>query len=188
MYCLICQIADGLLYIVEQMPGIIESQDVTNILRRGYWASYNVPAIESIYNISGNGENAQEHGTSLSYDLAPRARLFRAYANKIGNFSMFKTFMRYNDYKNNPLENNDPSWAIMSRFDLDPILSYPGGGIDSKLTSYSKQQDNLAVIVKSGPTNDNVPTFSWTQFKDMPNVAMPKSYDFDWFEMISSLS
>ena len=102
---------DGLLYILEQIPGNCSYMDVTNILERGYWASYNVAAIEYIYNVSGTAQNAKIHGTSSSYDLAPRARLFRKYNYNAYNMSMIEKLMRYNDYKHDPLQNNDPTWV-----------------------------------------------------------------------------
>eukprot|EP01084_Bolivina_argentea_P135749 239153_1 len=44
---------EGLLMIAEQIPGNISSMDVTNVLERGYWGSYNIPSIEYIYIESG---------------------------------------------------------------------------------------------------------------------------------------
>ncbi len=52
---------DGLLFIAEQLPGTIEWMDVTPVLERGYWASYNVPAIPYIYELSGNKAYAELH-------------------------------------------------------------------------------------------------------------------------------
>eukprot|EP01083_Nonionella_stella_P206909 752162_1 len=49
-----------LLYILEQIPGNVSIRDVTEVLQRGYWGSYNVPAIEYIYKITGNEEMAKK--------------------------------------------------------------------------------------------------------------------------------
>ncbi len=64
----------GLLWIGEQIPGNVTTKDVTDVLERAYWGSYNVPAIEYIYDITGNKEMADTYGPQMSYDLAPRAR------------------------------------------------------------------------------------------------------------------
>ncbi|KAH8065718.1 hypothetical protein JL722_97 [Aureococcus anophagefferens] len=44
---------DGLLYVVEQIPGTMVSGDATAELERGYFPSYNVPYFEEIYDKSG---------------------------------------------------------------------------------------------------------------------------------------
>ena len=90
-------LSDNLLWIAEQIPGNVSSMDVTGILERGYWASYNVPSIEYIYNTSGWYEYEQIEGTPSSYDLAPRARIFRRDANKPSNMTSVMKLMRYND-------------------------------------------------------------------------------------------
>ena len=33
----------GLLWVAEQVPGLIASRDMTEQLARGYWPSYNIP-------------------------------------------------------------------------------------------------------------------------------------------------
>ena len=37
------KIEDNSLMIIEQMPGMVEINDVTDYLKFGYWPSYNVP-------------------------------------------------------------------------------------------------------------------------------------------------
>ena len=64
---------DGLLWILEQIPGNCTYSDETEILERGHWPSYNVAALPYIYYESGTAEQAKTHGPSASYDLAPRA-------------------------------------------------------------------------------------------------------------------
>jgi len=107
-----------------------------------------------------------ERGVSHSYQLSPRARLFRKYANTIQNISDAKLLMRYNNYLNDPLEMSDPVWAIMSRFDYDRIngpqneIRHPYGGTDTKLANFNMIQ-NLMCIAQSGPTHDNLPPYSF---------------------------
>jgi hypothetical protein len=36
-----------------QLPGVVEALDMTDVLARGYWGSYNVPVFQDIYNMSG---------------------------------------------------------------------------------------------------------------------------------------
>jgi len=177
----------NLLWILEQIPGNCSSRDVTEVLERGYWASYNVPAIPYIYKISGNAEAAEMHGTSWSYDLAPRARIFRRDANDANNLTTIAQLMRYNDYLHDPLSDGYPGWAIMSRFDLNTSNPQAFGGIDTKLANLDMLQAVVA-LARAGPTDDDVPNFSWVGiFDEIVHTALPITYNFKWVEMKSKL-
>ena len=54
----------------------VESGDQTDILREGYWASYNVPFYEDIYYRSGYAAAEEKTGTNV-YQLGPRPKIFR---------------------------------------------------------------------------------------------------------------
>ena len=158
---------DDLLWIAEQIPGNVSRMRVTDILERGYWASYNVPAIPYIYKESGNAEMAKIRGSAESYDLAPRARIFRRDANNATSLEQVKKLMRYNNYLNDEIENKNPVWAIMARGDLqsadqgqDIIQLF--GGTDTKLANLTMLQ-NTECIALNGPTNDETPTFTWKE-------------------------
>lgn len=52
-----------LLYVLEQMPGYILYDDLTeHLVNHSYWASYNVPAFPFIFNVSGNYDMQQRFG------------------------------------------------------------------------------------------------------------------------------
>lgn len=52
-----------LLHVLEQLPGYIESDDLTeHLINRTYWASYNVPSFPFIFNMSGNYDMQQRYG------------------------------------------------------------------------------------------------------------------------------
>ena len=61
----------------------MESGDQTDILRAGYWSSYNIPFYEDIYNMSGYFTAFEAHGTDFSYSLCPRAKIFRRDQGKV---------------------------------------------------------------------------------------------------------
>eukprot|EP01126_Amoeba_proteus_P031935 TRINITY_DN3122_c0_g2_i21.p1 TRINITY_DN3122_c0_g2~~TRINITY_DN3122_c0_g2_i21.p1 ORF type:complete len:123 (+),score=12.56 TRINITY_DN3122_c0_g2_i21:414-782(+) len=68
----------GTLWIAEQIPGYVETADVTDVLSQdGYWASYNIPYFPSIYNMSGYPAYYQKCGNSWSYSQCARAQIFR---------------------------------------------------------------------------------------------------------------
>ena len=55
----------------------MESGDQTPILREGYWPSYNIPFYEDIFTESGYPEVVAKFGPDASYELCPRAKIFR---------------------------------------------------------------------------------------------------------------
>ena len=62
----------------------------------GYWPSYNVPYFEQVYNASGYPHIVQMSGVDFSYQLAPRAKIFRRDAAKVTDMDSMKHIMRYN--------------------------------------------------------------------------------------------
>ena len=126
----------------------MESGDQTGILQAGYWPSYNVPFYEDIFNMTGYSTAVEAHGTEFSYQLCPRAKIFRRDQGKVWHahltdqhtllFSQVKDMesmkfvMRYNDYKNDPYSLGSPMNAICSRGDLmNPPKA--GGCYDTKV-------------------------------------------------------
>ncbi|KAL0198957.1 hypothetical protein M9458_007497, partial [Cirrhinus mrigala] len=87
---------DGALTVVEQIPGLVEYSDQTQTLRRGYWPSYNVPFHRKIYSLSGYEQMWKKHGEDFSYDLCPRAKIFRRDQSSVSDLNSLKHIMRYN--------------------------------------------------------------------------------------------
>jgi len=50
-----------LLWVVEQIPGLVVGADRTQILELGYWPSYNVPYFREVYDRSGYKELMDTH-------------------------------------------------------------------------------------------------------------------------------
>eukprot|EP01050_Picozoa_sp_SAG11_P019346 SAG11_NODE_3065_length_2716_cov_2.812763_3_plen_103_part_00 len=72
------------LWIAEQVPGLVASLDVTSVLLElGYWPSYNIAYIPEIYDWSGYAAN---RSSGAGYDGAPRARIFRREAPKVADW------------------------------------------------------------------------------------------------------
>lgn len=61
----------------------------------GYWPSYNVPFYEEVYNMSGYPDKAKL-STDFTYQLAPRAKIFRRDEGKVVDMESLKNIMRYN--------------------------------------------------------------------------------------------
>jgi len=177
----------GALYILEQVPGYIESMDATSILQFGYWGSFNVPYFENIYNMSDFAPYAEKYGTVFSYMNNPRAEIFRRDANKVEHIGHMQKMMRYNDWENDKLSQGNAGNAISSRYDLcekhikNPYISRSAeGAIDSKVSSTSLWK-NMTVLAQSGPTHDQQPPFSYTgEWAKQSHVGQPTLWNFDW--------
>ncbi|KAK3755108.1 hypothetical protein QZH41_017928, partial [Actinostola sp. cb2023] len=142
---------DNALWVVEQIPTYVASGDQTEILRLGYWPSYNVPFYEKVYNLSGYPEFVEKHGTSYSYQLAPRAKIFRRDQATVHDMDTMKHIMRYNDYKHDPYSANNPTNAICARGDLNPDNPLADGCYDAKVTDFFMAQSLVSTAI-SGPT------------------------------------
>jgi len=124
---------------------------MSDTLSRGYWPSYNVPYFQSIYNLSGYPEIGtfidelvvlhsltfinqivEKYGYDNSYQMAPRAQIFRRDQGTVDSWETFHSMMRYNNFENDPYANGNPGYAICSRFDLgsNPVAA---GCIDTKV-------------------------------------------------------
>ncbi|EFA81154.1 phospholipase B-like protein [Heterostelium album PN500] len=172
------RVRDGTLYVLEQIPGYIEYADVTNILRTGYWPSYNVPYFENIFNMSGFNDTGSSDYEA--YEEDPRSQIFRRDANKVYSMSDFQAIMRYNNFQHDPLSQGDAANQISSRFDLNlpTAQDYDAfGGIDSKVTSY-----HISTIW-SDSTHDQQPPFQWSAANwtaEYPTIGMPNTWNFTW--------
>ncbi|POI30540.1 hypothetical protein CIB84_005710 [Bambusicola thoracicus] len=168
----------GLLTVLEQIPGLVMVADKTELLyKQGYWASYNVPYFEEIFNASGNLELVRKYGDWFTYDKNPRAQIFRRNETQVHDVDSMVRLMRSNNYLQDPLSQcqgcNPPhnaENAISARSDLNPANgTYPfaalrqrcHGGTDTKVTSFGMAR-TFGLVAASGPTWDDVPPFRWS--------------------------
>ena len=84
---------------VNLVSSYVASGDETDILRDGYWASYNIPFFERVYNMSGYPEVARKEGPDATYQLCPRAKIFRRDENNVKDMASMQYIMRYNGEK-----------------------------------------------------------------------------------------
>lgn len=186
----------GLLTVLEQMPGLVESADMTeHLLGTSYWPSYNVPYFRSVYEYSEQEKMVAKYGDFFTYDRTARALIFKRDHSKVANLTSLYHLMRYNDMYHDPLSrcNCTPpytgEYAIAARCDLNsktgvyPFESLkfrPHGAIDAKMTSASLAA-NLEMIAVSGPTDEpTVPAFSWatTAVDDQRHLDQPIEWRF----------
>ncbi|XP_075023383.1 putative phospholipase B-like 2 isoform X3 [Calonectris borealis] len=168
----------GVLTVLEQIPGLVVVADQTELLyQQGYWASYNLPYFEEIFNASGIPELVKKYGDWFTYDKNPRAQIFRRNQTLVRDLDSMVRLMRSNNYLRDPLSRCrgcDPPQnaenAISARSDLNPANgTYPfpalrqrcHGGTDMKVTS-SGMAPTFGLVAASGPAWDDVPPFRWS--------------------------
>eukprot|EP01006_Ploeotia_vitrea_P042310 TRINITY_DN66617_c2_g2_i1.p1 TRINITY_DN66617_c2_g2~~TRINITY_DN66617_c2_g2_i1.p1 ORF type:complete len:551 (+),score=24.45 TRINITY_DN66617_c2_g2_i1:29-1654(+) len=176
----------GTLWILEQLPGFIANGDQTSILQFGYWPSYNVPFYRSIFSLANYTHFAALKPEDLSYQLASRAQIFRRSETTVDSLSSYKSLMRYNDYKHDPLSHDNPGYAIASRMDLRKKPAC-WGATDTKVSSGSLFHQGMVVHAISGPTRSHgLPAFAFNTTKAAcgkmvgEKFGFPEVYDFEF--------
>ncbi|XP_017272018.1 phospholipase B-like 1 isoform X2 [Kryptolebias marmoratus] len=179
---------DGALTVVEQIPGLVQHSDQTQALRRGFWPSYNIPFHRDIYILSGYGEMWKEYGNDFSYDLCPRAKIFRRDQANVKDLDSLKYIMRFNNYKKDPYSEGNPCKTICCRNDLKAEKASPGGCYDTKVTDFHMAGDFVAEAVNGPTTQDGLPPFQWDQFSSISHQGLPQYYNFTFVQMKPLLS
>ena len=93
-------LADGLLWVLEQLPSYVEARDMTSVLRSQlYWPSYNVLYFPAVFKLSGQADMVKgAYGSLYSYDRSPRARIFRRDQGNVTDMNSMIKLMRSNNY------------------------------------------------------------------------------------------
>jgi len=180
-------LASGLLWVGEQVPGYYVFADQTSVLATtGFWASYNIPFYPFIYNISDYPQYEKMFGPEYSYTECARAKIFHRDAPNVESFNDFHHVMRFNQYQTDALSQEDACKSISARCDLNapwatetlnPYSAF--GAIDCKATSdvWAPTRTSLAT---SGPTWDAQAPFAWTeQWTGVPHYGQPRVFAFD---------
>jgi len=180
-------LGQGMLHVVEEIPSTYRYIDATQFLERKYWPSYNVPFFYDIFKLSGYDDVVKTYGTDESYDLAPRAKIFRRDIGNVTSLQSFKYLMQYNDYLHDPFSNGSPSNAIMARADLSTTKPRASGGYDTKVTNYENIKQ-LRCEARGGPTTQGQPPFSWVEpFSSEPHLGQPQTFNFSFVLMSPQL-
>ncbi|CAE1174865.1 Putative phospholipase B-like 2,Putative phospholipase B-like 3,Phospholipase B-like protein B,Phospholipase B-like 1 [Acanthosepion pharaonis] len=187
---------EGLLIVLEQLPGYIKYEDLTPILKeQRYWGSYNTPYFPEVIKLSKQQDMINQYGDLFTYKNAPRAKIMRRDQGNVTDMKSMIKLMRYNDFTHDPLSKcnctpqGNAELAISARSDLNPANgSYPQnflghrphGGTDMKLTNSSLAR-NLQFVAIAGPTYDQVAPFQWSKsdFKNtVSHIGHPDLFQF----------
>lgn len=181
------KIDDEAMFIIEQIPGTTEINDVTEYLKYGYWPSYNAVFSKKISKLSKIDEMIEKKPKIrdiIDYQSAARAIIFRRDQSEANNKEGFQKLIRYNDYLNDPASKKSPTLSISARGDLK---SYCGGAYDAKMSSVRKAKGkNKTISIIAGPTYENdIPVFKWSdseKCKNDPRYGLPEVAKFEWYD------
>jgi hypothetical protein len=180
----------GTFYVGEQIPGTVRYQDQTDLLNRDkYFASYNIPFYQEIYDISGYSTEGTYNLND--YSTTPRAQQFRRLNMSVVDEISMWYVMRYNDYSNDSAadmlwcqqnggpytcpEGRSAALSIASRYDLNKITGPADtnapdglwgqvnralfGAIDSKITTARWMTGGFRAVLQNGPSAVQQPVF-----------------------------
>jgi len=187
------QLSAGTFLLLEQIPGHIETRDMTSVLQsQTYWASYNLPFFATTNTKSMYAKFAKKHGEMLSYGKSSRAKIFAREQKKVKTLEDMKRVLRHNDYLHDPVSKGCPGEAIAARHDLPPKKGAKcditkiklNGATDAKVTSAELFRQQAAYAI-GGPSSDSLPAFTWVQHpqeaKKKP-PSQPNTWNFGWTE------
>ncbi|KAG2491647.1 hypothetical protein HYH03_010017 [Edaphochlamys debaryana] len=188
----------GLLTVMEIIPGMARTADATSDLAFGHWPSYNVPYFTEVYEATGyrrhadalaaRGEAYAEAAAGLSYQLAPRAKIFRRDAAAASDLPSFRRLLRSNAFGRkpaDPLAQASPWDALCGRGDLDPEDPDVYGCFDGKVTNYRRALALSADAINGPTTEDGQRPFAWAdhpRFERLPRRGMLDVFDTQWEE------
>ena len=175
---------EGFLTILEEVPGLLMWQDVTETLSsKGYWASYNMPYFTNIAERSGADARCQVNPDEC-HDTAPRALQFAQQQASVVDVESLQSVISYNDYKDDPVSLGNSCRTIACREDLEEVAEdrRAFGAIDAKISSLimakrdvsNGNHDPSIHVVRLGPTQ-NVSgehrPFCWSTYRPPPPLA-----------------
>jgi len=188
------RLESGALTILEQMPGTIVWDDLTDVLaQNSYWPSFNCPYFPIIRRISQYERLAEDAKTGFyfSHSKTPRSRLLARDHVKVVDMQSMQALMRYANYSD-PIAENCSRYVIAARYELAPEhcvwwtqlhgTDLAEGALDAKVAHLKSSGGIMegSVAISSPPT-DGVPVFEWSRF--FPGVAhegQPDRFDFAW--------
>eukprot|EP00931_Biecheleriopsis_adriatica_P095960 TRINITY_DN69614_c0_g1_i1.p1 TRINITY_DN69614_c0_g1~~TRINITY_DN69614_c0_g1_i1.p1 ORF type:complete len:653 (-),score=125.54 TRINITY_DN69614_c0_g1_i1:11-1969(-) len=188
------QLKAGTLLVLEQVPGLSHSEDMSQHLQsHGFWASENRAWFEDVRDKSGSTSDERLYGDLFSKDKNPRSKIFARTAPAVQTLAEMRSEMRRNKSPHEgalTLTENTPDHAIASRGDLTTNPS-DNGAVDAKVTN-SCLMKSLKCDAISGPTWQDQKPFQWTDesgkemFPGEPREGLPNKWAFDWVRMADS--
>lgn len=168
----------GLLTIVEEIPGMIQTEDVTPTLVKDlFWPSFNIPYLPDIQKAAGY--------THTDWETDQRHCLLTTLHSSVTSIATMEKVMRHNDYKHDSCsKDNACGGAIACRADLQ-VPGQPFGALDAKWSSWSVYTKETTSYAQMGSTHDQQPVFCWPDNSQTPNPhhGHPQCFNFSTVPM-----
>lgn len=163
---------DGLLTILEELPGFIHWEDMTGTLSSQlYWPSFNVPFFPETQHAAGY--------LPSDWSADDRHCLFEQLQGSVVDLPSMEAIMRHNDYKHDKCsKRNACTGAIACRADLEGAGGQRFGALDAKWSSYTLGYKSLKAQANAGPTHDQQPVFCWKKLDLTPHHGHPECFNF----------
>jgi hypothetical protein len=185
-------IGDGVLTVMEEIPGLTRSTDMSaHLARDGMWMSFDRPYFSDIRDATGHTAAQALHGALFSYSANPRAQIMSTVGSQVSNLAGMRALMRRNKFPKEGVIPGEPGHAVAARLDLDGWDFLPNGAIDAKVTNRCLALKLTAQAI-SGPTHDDQPVFQWEDasgkplFPGWPHMGLPNKWNFEW-EQVSAV-
>lgn len=163
------------------------SSDVSSVFisNGNYWPSVNVPYQPVVHAVTGFTKAQETYGDQYSYENCTRFKMFQRDHVRVQSFDDMKLAIRYNQYQTDELAGGDPYNSICSRKDLRTSSASTSGGVDGKVTSYSRMMkltNEPLVAAINGPTHDDQPVFQWSgsKWESQVHLGQPDVFDFEY--------
>nr|CAD7427451.1 unnamed protein product [Timema monikensis] len=161
----------GLLWVVEQLPGLVQSSDQTHVLHdEGHLATFGVPLFKDIQEASSSTMMQQHLGLLFSLKDSPKARVFIGdYANATDLPSVVRLMRR---------------WAPEGVAGRGDLFGTPYGTTDCKIFE-GRPGGASRVHAMAGPPQGATGPFKWStsSFSERPHVGQPDVWKFDMLEL-----
>ena len=195
------QLSNDTLWVLEQIPGFTKAHDLTyELIKQGYWASYNVPFFATIAEMAGVSRQCYRGCHSFFFSVlnftltqlsgfdeychkhCARAKMFKRDMSNVSSISDMQRVLRAFDLSD-PLSKGRAIRQIAARFDLEEQKPSCGGAIDAKVSSIMLGSQNRTARIISGPTSEHAPELMWDQSVACQNVThdgIPNHFAFPW--------
>ena len=177
---------EGLLTVGEQLPEFFYFEDATATLSYGYYPSYNAAVYPETARRVGQDAMVRLKGERFSYQMAPRAQIFRRDQTRVRSDADMQQLLRYNQFESDPVAKGDPCKQLACRADLnkDSAARAAFGALDAKYTSSAHVRADRMVVISS-PTYDDQPPFEWSRLdrkleEAHPHEGHPDRFRFPW--------
>lgn len=185
---MIVNLRKGTLFVIEQMPGLMTAQDMTEMLRTNRrWASFN----QCFFDKTCKASAYYERRTPLSACESNRATLFHNAV--VESVQDMQKLLTTNDWLETPFSEGCPRCVIASRFDIggkNPKIKCGRqqreafGAIDAKVTSSSSILQDETLFISGPARGPGVPVFQWsTSGLEAPHIGHPDRWDFGWYSV-----